>query len=56
MKICSKTVITAVNVAMKVFVHDGIILMSIYLKIILHVQVLRAGERIVYKIRKGHVS
>jgi len=41
---------------MKVFVQKGLILKPLYLKIILHMQVLRAGEPIVYKIRTGHVS
>ena len=41
---------------MKVFVYDGLALMPINLKVILNMQVLRAGERIVYKIRTGHVS
>jgi hypothetical protein len=40
---------------MEVFVHDGLVLMPICLKIILNMQILRAGERIVYKIRIGHV-
>jgi len=35
---------------MKVIVHDGLIIIPIYLKILLHVQGLRVGERIVYKI------
>jgi hypothetical protein len=41
---------------MTVFVHDGLTLIPIYSKIILHVQVLRTDERIVYKIRTDHVS
>ena len=53
---CSKTVITAVNALMQVFVQEGVMLIPIYLKIILHVQLLRAGEPIIYKIRTGHVS
>jgi hypothetical protein len=45
-----------VNVVIKVFVHDGLALMPICLKIITNMQVLRAGERIVYKIRTVYLS
>jgi hypothetical protein len=45
-----------VDTGTKVFVLDGLIVIPIYLKILLHMYVLRTGELIVYKIRTSHVS